>query len=127
VPHGGLHGSKAFVASAGPVERAAIVGAVVIDRVGTGDRVPICTASKSPTGFARRFIEAARRIGVPTVRCENDSSDHVSFARAGIPAVRVGPDDYREYHTARDVPSVLVAEQAQRAGSLLWEYLRTTV
>lgn len=125
VPNGGLHGSKAYVAALSAREHAAIVGAIVIDRAGTGTRVPVCTASKASAPVARAFLDAARRIGVPTIACENESSDHVSFVRAGIRAVRLGPDDFRQYHTPRDVPAILVPPQAQRVGVLLWEVLRT--
>ena len=127
VPNGGLHGSKAFVAGLDTGERRAVAGAIVIDRMGTGDRVPICTSTEASASFARGFVGAARRVGVPTISCDNDSSDHVSFARAGILAIRIGPDDFREYHTPRDVPSILVPAQAQRAGALLWQGLRSAV
>lgn len=35
--------------------------------------------------------------------------------------------DFRQYHTRQDVPSVLVEAQAERAGDLLWAWLRSTV
>lgn len=127
VPKGGLHGSKAFVAGLGAREQKAVAGAIIIDRMGTDDRVPICTATKQSVAFARRFVDAARRVGVPTISCRNDSSDHLSFTRAGILAVRIGPDDFREYHTPRDIPAILAPDQVQRAGTLLWEALRSAV
>ncbi len=127
VPNGGLHGSKAYVANLNATTRAAIVGAVAIDRVGTGDRVPVCIAAPRSSGFARRFLDAARRVDVPAISCWNTSSDHLPFERAGIRAIRIGPDEFPEYHTPRDLPTVLVSAQAQRAGALVWEALRSTV
>jgi Zn-dependent M28 family amino/carboxypeptidase len=124
VPRGGLHGSKAFAASLSTKERAAIGGVIVIDRVGTGKRVPVCRATGSSAGLQRTLLATARQIGVPAFACENESSDHVSFVRIGITAARIGPDDYPQYHTKGDVPSVLVRAQAQRVGDLLWDALQ---
>jgi hypothetical protein len=125
VPNGGLHGSRAFVAALNARERRAIVGAVVIDRLGTGTRVPVCTASRSSVAFARSLLDAARRLRVPAFSCTNATSDHVRFDGAGMPAVRLGPDSFRQYHTPQDVPSILRPAQAGRAGSLVWELLRS--
>lgn len=127
VPKGGLHGSKAFVAGLTSIQRAAVTAAIVIDRAGTGRRVPVCTASDASRALAREVLARARRAGVPAFACTNSSSDHVSFMRAGVKALRIGPDDFPEYHTPRDVPSILVPAQVQRIGHLLWETLRATV
>jgi len=127
VPKGGLHGSKAFVAALGAKKRAAVVGVIVIDRAGTGSRVPVCTVSEASQAFAHEVLNVARRVHVPAFSCDNGSSDHVSFDRAGLRAIRIGPDDFREYHTPRDVPSILVPAQAQRMGTLIWEVIRATV
>jgi hypothetical protein len=70
-------------------------------------------------------MDAARREGVPAYQCTNGSSDHAPFSAAGIPAVRIGPDNFAEYHTERDVPAIFVAAQAARAGVLLWSALRS--
>jgi Zn-dependent M28 family amino/carboxypeptidase len=119
VPNGGLHGSRAFVAALDTRQRRAIAGAIVIDRLGTGERVPVCTASTSSVTFARSLLDAARRARVPAFSCTNGTSDHVPFDGAGISAVRLGPDNFRQYHTPQDVPSIFVPAQALRAGRLL--------
>ena len=126
VPNGGLHGSRAYVAALGASERRAISGAIAIDRLGTGDRVPVCTASDRGRVIATKLVDAARRAGVPTSEFSNASSDHVPFDAAGIPAVRIGPDEFPQYHTPQDVPSIFVPAQAARAGRLLWEALSAT-
>lgn len=124
VPHGGLHGSRHYVSALAKRERDAIVGAISIDRVGAGTRVPICTAgSAASQAFARRFVDAARRLRIPASSCSNATSDHLSFERAGIAAVRIGPDTFAEYHTPQDVPSVFRPAQAERAGRILWAAL----
>jgi hypothetical protein len=125
VPYGGLHGSKAYVTALSEEQRSAIVGMVAIDRLGTGVRVPVCTASARGKALAGTILDAARRADVPTVSCTNGSSDHVPFDGAGIAALRLGPDDYPEYHTARDLPAVFVPAQAERAGRLLERSLVT--
>jgi len=128
VPNGGLHGSRRYVALLTKRERDAIAGAISIDRVGVGSRVPVCTTGDARSrAFARRIEDAARRAHVPAFSCTNATSDHVSFERAGIPAARIGPDPYAEYHTPRDVPAVLDEAQALRAGTLLWSLLRSGV
>jgi Zn-dependent M28 family amino/carboxypeptidase len=125
VPNGGLNGSRAFVAALSARERDSVAGAIVIDRLGTGSRVPVCTASAASRTFAETFLEAARRAKVPAFSCTNGTSDHVPFDAARIRAVRLGPDNFRQYHTPQDVPSIFVPAQAWRAGSLLWELLRS--
>ena len=124
---GGLHGSRKYVESLSSAERRAIAYMVAIDRVGTGSRVPVCVSRASALSLQRRFLDTARRIGVPAYGCTNGSSDHASFSAAGIPAIRIGPDNYAEYHTARDVFSIFVPAQAARAGAFLWQVLRTGI
>jgi Zn-dependent M28 family amino/carboxypeptidase len=125
VPNGGLNGSRAFVAALDASQRGAIAGAIVIDRLGTGSRVPVCTASTASRRLAGSLLTAARGASVPAFSCTNGTSDHVSFERAKIPAARLGPDNFRQYHTPKDVPSIFVPAQAERAGELLWELLRS--
>jgi Zn-dependent M28 family amino/carboxypeptidase len=125
IPSGGLHGSRAYVSVLNARERRAIGVMVSIDRLGTGSRVPVCVSRSSARSVARRFLDAARRVAVPAYECSNGSSDHASFSAAGIPAVRMGPDNFAEYHTPRDVLSIFVPAQAARVGRLLWEALST--
>jgi Zn-dependent M28 family amino/carboxypeptidase len=127
VPGGGLRGSREYVAALRGAERSAVGYMVAIDRIGTGSRVPVCVSRSSARPTARRLLRAAQRAGVPAHECTNGSSDHAPFSAAGIPAVRIGPDTYAEYHTARDVPAIFVPAQAGRAGALLWEALRSGV
>ena len=100
---------------------------VVIDRVGTGSQVPICTGSRTSSVVADRIADAGRRTGTPWTACTNLTSDHRPFELRGIPAVRIGPDSYPQYHTGRDTPEVLDAGQIERAGTIAWEALRSFV
>lgn len=124
VPNGGLFGSRHFVAELDRVRRRALMGAISVDRVGAGSSVPICTGGMGSPSLAERLFAAANRIGVAVTSCTNRSSDHWSFERAGLIAARIGPDEYPEYHTARDTLAVVAQPQLERAGRLLWETVR---
>ena len=65
----------------------------------------------------------ARDAGVPTVPCDNRSSDHWSFVRDGLPGLRVGGTSYAAYHSAADVPAVVQPAQLGRTGRLVLAWL----
>jgi Zn-dependent M28 family amino/carboxypeptidase len=117
------YGSRAYVASLGPVQRRAVRGMLSLDRVGVGDVVPVCAAIGGPTTPREAALAAAVRAGVPARRCENSSSDHWSFVREGLPGVRVGGTSYAGYHSAADVPSVVSPTQLDRVGRLVLAWL----
>ena len=54
----------------------------------------------------------------------NTTSDHESFAVAGIPAARLGSTDYDEYHSEDDLPGVVDPAQLGRTGRVLMAWLR---
>ncbi|WP_344302460.1 M28 family metallopeptidase [Nocardioides bigeumensis] len=119
------YGSRAYVASLGPAERRAVAGMVSLDRVGVGSVVPVGSADldgRDPRQHA--VIDAARRARVPVVATYNRSSDHWSFARAGMPGVRLGSTSYAAYHSAQDVASVVRPAQLERVGRLVLAWLR---
>jgi Zn-dependent M28 family amino/carboxypeptidase len=97
---------------------------VSLDRVGVGDRVPLGSATGTPTAVRDELARLARRLGIPTVVGTDDASDHESFAEQGMPAARVGSTPYAAYHSAADVPSVVQREQLARVGRLLTAWLR---
>jgi Iap family predicted aminopeptidase len=66
---------------------------------------------------------AGREARIPTRACENRSSDHWSYEKAGMPAVRIGSIPYAAYHSRRDVPSVVSRVQLDRVGRLVWAWL----
>jgi len=117
------YGSRAYVASLGPAERAAVRAMVSLDRVGVGERVPVGSAQESDP-VQRSLLEAAERAGVPTTPDPfQRSSDHWSFVRGGLPGARLGSTPYDGYHSASDVPSVVDADQLARVGRLLLAWL----
>ncbi len=117
------YGSRAYVASLGPAERAAVRAMVSLDRVGVGERVPVGSAQESDP-VQRGLLAAAERVGVPTTPDPfQRSSDHWSFVRDGLPGARLGSTPYAGYHSAADVPSVVDAAQLARVGRLLLAWL----
>lgn len=118
---GDLHhfGSKRYVEEAGDV--AAMVS---LDRVGVGDHVPIGFFPGTDLSVSEDLAAAARRLPRMSVVVEaNTTSDHESFAVAGLPAARLGGNDYDEYHSERDLPRVVDPDQLDRVGRLLVAWL----
>ena len=116
------YGSRAYVERLSPPQRRSLRGMVSLDRVGTADKVPVCTAG-GPSALAAQVRRAARPVGVPVLACVNQSSDHWSFVRNGLPGVRVGGTSYAAYHSAADLPRVVDPAQLRRAGRLVWSWL----
>jgi Zn-dependent M28 family amino/carboxypeptidase len=117
------YGSRAYVASLPPAERSALRGMVSLDRVGVGTVVPICSARADQLTLRNELRAVATRVGVPSKACVNRSSDHWSFARSGLPGVRLGSTPYAEYHSARDLPRVVSPAQLGRVGRLVAAWL----
>jgi aminopeptidase YwaD len=115
------YGSRAYVAALDPAERRAVRGMISLDRVGVGRVVPVCTAGDDAA--RAEALAAGERARVPTLRCENTSSDHWSFVLAGMPGVRIGGTPYTAYHSAADVPAVVNPAQLRRTGRLVLAWL----
>lgn len=119
-------GSQQHVADLSRAERAAIEGAVALDRVGVrASSVPVCSALSSGNGLRAAVRQAAGEVDIPTRACSgNTTSDHWSYAKAGIPAVRLGSVPYAEYHSRRDTPDVVDRRQIDRVGQVMWAWLQ---
>jgi hypothetical protein len=119
-------GSRDFVADMSRSERRAIQAMVSLDRVGVrAAYVPVCTSTDRGDQLRDAMRAAARRVEVPTRTCTNFASDHWSFAKAGIPAIRLGSVPYSGYHSRGDVPRVVDRRQLDRVGRTVWAWLRT--
>jgi len=102
-----------------------VVAMVSLDRVGvTAPRVPICTGGTGTTEVMDALLAAADAAEVDAERCENRTSDHWSFEKAGIPAARLGSVPFSGYHSPGDVPEVVDAAQLDRVGTIVWTWLR---
>jgi Peptidase family M28 len=114
-------GSRAYVAALPPPTRAALVGAISLDRVGVGGVVPICTGGVGPTTLAHALLAQGPATGVPVSGiCRNRASDHWSFERAGLTGARVGSTPYAAYHSPADRIDVIDAAQLDRTGRVVW-------
>ena len=117
-------GSQEYVAQMSPAERRNLVAMVSLDRVGVGSVVPVCGGGLTDEPVVRELERAARRAEVPTYSCDvNQSSDHWSFERGGLPAARLGSTAYPEYHSEGDRPPVVQPRQLKRVGELAWEFI----
>ncbi len=118
------YGSRAYVAEMSPAERSSLRGMVSLDRVGVGDVMPVCSATDSPGPLRAELLEAARAVGAATLSCTgNRASDHWSFVREGLPAVRLGSTSFAGYHSPQDVPSVVDRVQLGRAARITVAWL----
>ncbi len=116
-------GSTAMVDRMSASQRQALTAMVSLDRVGVGEVVPVCSGGLQPPTVRGGLLRAADRTGIAAQACENQSSDHWSFDKAGLPAARVGGTSYAEYHSAADLPAVVDPAQLDRVGRLVWEWL----
>ena len=116
-------GSQEYVRRLGDTERDALRGMVSLDRVGAPGRVPVCTGGLSPLRLRRELLAAADRAGVPARACDNRTSDHWPFEKAGETVSRVGGNDSPGYHSPGDRPSTVSLRQLDRVGRLLAEWL----
>jgi hypothetical protein len=114
-------GSRAYVAALTPPARAALIGAISLDRVGVGGVVPVCTGGVGPATLADALLAQSPTTGVPVSGiCQNRASDHWSFERAGLTGARVGSTPYAAYHSPADRINVVDPAQLDRTGRLVW-------
>jgi hypothetical protein len=119
-------GSRQHVATLSRSQRRAIQAMVALDRVGVrASYVPVCTANSEGDRVRDALRAAARRADIPTRTCTNYTSDHWSYAKAGVPAIRLGSIPYAGYHSRGDVPSVVDRRQLDRVGRSVWVWLQT--
>jgi Peptidase family M28 len=119
-------GSRQHVATLSRSQRRAVQAMVALDRVGVrASYVPVCTANSEGNRVRDALRAAARRADIPTRTCTNYSSDHWSYAKAGVPAIRLGSIPYAGYHSRGDVPSVVDRRQLDRVGRSVWAWLQT--
>jgi hypothetical protein len=119
-------GSTALVGRANDAERSAVRAMVSLDRVGVGSgTVPICASPRGGRGLRADLRRVARSIDIRTESCVTTSSDHWSYAKVGIPGVRIGGVPYPAYHSSADRPSVIDREQLRNVGMITWAWLQS--
>ena len=118
-------GSRQYVADLSRAHRRAIRAMVSLDRVGVAaGYVPVCLGGLRGAELRAELRAAARRADVRTRPCVNRSSDHWSYDRAGVPAVRLGSIPYSGYHSRRDTVSFVDRRQIAKVGRLMWSWLQ---
>ena len=118
-------GSQQHVGDLTRAQRRAIRAMVSLDRVGVqAGYVPVCRGGGAGSDLRAELRAAARRVDVRTRACGNRSSDHWSFEKADIPAVRLGSIPYAGYHSRGDVVSVVDRGQLDKVGRLMWSWLQ---
>lgn len=118
-------GSTAYVRRMSGAERTNLDGMVALDRVGVrAPEVPVCIGGPGGVDLRRDALRAARAASVPRGACEDRASDHWSFEKAGLPAIRLGSVPYAGYHSAQDRPRFVDERQVGRVGRLMWAWLR---
>jgi hypothetical protein len=117
-------GSQEYVRRSAGTEADALRGMVSLDRVGAPGSVPVCTGGLSPRRVQRELLAAAARVGVPARACDNRTSDHWPFEKAGETVARIGGNPSPGYHSARDLPRLVSRRQLERTGAVVWEWLR---
>jgi Zn-dependent M28 family amino/carboxypeptidase len=118
-------GSTQLVQAMSRAERRAIRGMVALDRVGVrASYVPVCVPPNGEGRALQRAMRATgRRVDVQTRGCTNSASDHWSYAKAGVAAIRIGGVPYAGYHSRGDVPRVVDRSQLDRVTRLIWAWL----
>lgn len=127
-PGDALHhfGSQQHVANLSRLERNAVVAMISLDRVGArAGYVPVCRSPIGGRDLRDDVRAAASRVDIPTRACELTTSDHWSYAKARMQAVRLGAVTYDEYHSARDTFDVVDRRQLDRVGNVMWSWLKT--
>lgn len=119
-------GSQQHVASLAPRELAALRAVVSLDRVGVGARLPVSATPEGSDPLRDRLLAIARTRGVAAFADEDGtSSDHWSYAKAGVPAARLGSTPYAGYHSPQDLPAAVSTAQLRRAGLVALGWLRS--
>jgi aminopeptidase S len=117
-------GSQQHVARLSRAQREAIAGMLALDRVGVRAYfVPVCQGGPDGTRLRTAVRRAGTRADVVTRACENRTSDHWSYEKVGVPAVRLGSVPYAGYHSRRDLPDVVSRTQLDRVGRVAWSWL----
>jgi hypothetical protein len=116
-------GSQEYVRRSAGAEGDARRGMVSLGRVGAPGSVPVCTGL-SPQRLQRELLAAAARVGVWARACENRTSDHWPFEKAGETVARIGGNPSPGYRSARDLPRQVTQRQLARTGAVVWEWLR---
>lgn len=125
----GLKGSAYYVSTLSDEEKQRIVGDIQIDMIGHYliDSVQVKTTLGQDELLSRLLADASRDVtGEAWDTACSSVSDHLSFTRAGIPAVLVEQDgDGAENHRYSDKAEIVDAKKAVAVGAVVEQVVRT--
>lgn len=116
-------GSRAY--AAGLVDPTVVRAMVSVDMVGAGPSVLIVKTRAHADLLQKEIDGIAHSRGVAhEMRIEGDFSDHVEFAKRKIPAAWLWSGSHPTLHRPSDKIEVVQPGSVERAGVLLFEWLR---
>lgn len=123
---GTTYGSRHYLSSMTTEQQAALKGVVVLDVVGRGQTVYVCSGGKTTRPVLDALTATAKRLGVASKECTISRlySDHAPFERAGYPVGWLWTGEFSQVHTGRDVVGIVDKGALDRTGRIAWETLR---
>jgi Peptidase family M28 len=120
-PEGGHHiGSEALAESLDRAERDRLDTMISVDMIGKLHHYVVGRVDGTSRAAARSLAEAIRDQGYGArVAALGDISDHVPFARAGVPAALMWTGDEPNHHQPTDVVGNVARRALVRAGRVL--------
>jgi hypothetical protein len=121
-------GSRYYVASLSPEERAMTKAMINVDMIGYGPEFRVRTMGMGKQSLRDALLSLARGRGVNLTYLKDTGSsgwsDHEPFELAGIPAAWIEWRDDPQIHTSNDVSSRVDAKKVRLAGQLVLDYVR---
>ena len=108
-----------------PLEHAVVVN---LDMVGSTRKLPL-TINTSDNGLrlSKELKGYAKELGIDTYDGDDEDSDHVSFLKAGVPAVTLINNDFSNgYHSPGDTIEDVSAERIEQVVKLVLYYIDKT-
>jgi aminopeptidase S len=124
---GALYGSRHFVSAMGKARAAALKRVLVLDMVGNGRRVFVCSSGLTPKTLIHAALAAAARLKIPARErvAGGAFSDYRPFENAGFIVAWLWSGENSTFHTPRDKMSVVQEAEIRRVGLVAWETLRS--
>lgn len=117
-----LVGSRAHAGAVRPAEVRAMVS---VDMVGNGPALLVVRLPGTPDALQQRLGETASGLGIPVRYTDEYFSDHVPFARRGIPSALLFGGDHPTFHTPNDTLEVVRPINLEWAGRTLLQWARS--
>ncbi len=124
---GATFGSRHYLAGMTQSERKALRGVIVIDVVGKGSVVNVCSEGITKPAILDALTGTAQRLGIASRRrtVTRLFSDHRPFERTGYPVGWLWTGSFSQVHTPRDTIGIIQRDALDRTGRVAWETVRT--